>query len=75
MTENIRDPFAEIESRQVADWKNFLVAQPDALETAGASSATIRQWEDIPDVASFPSSGRMDCRGVDSRGCNYFIGG
>ena len=62
MNQQHRAPYTEIETRQAAGWKSFFVENPDSLpealasETAAAASVTIRQWSDIPDVASFPDS-------------------
>lgn len=51
MTEQPRDPFAELESRHIRDWKTLLVAQPELLETEQAHrQGIIRVWDDIPDV-------------------------
>ena len=54
MTYEQRDPFAEIAARRVAEWKHFLVAEPELIEGAAPPTAlpnqpcdprsTERQW-------------------------------
>ena len=46
MTQDQRDPFAEVEARRVGEWENFLVNEPDLLEGQATSIELPRQARD-----------------------------
>lgn len=44
----IRDPFADLENRRVAEWKQLLASDPALLQTSPPGA--ILTWDEIPDV-------------------------
>jgi hypothetical protein len=51
MTQQLRDPFAELKARHIGEWERLLRAEPELLDTeATKPQRIIRTWNEIPDV-------------------------
>jgi hypothetical protein len=63
MTQKPHDPFAELEERHVAEWKNLLVGEPELLNTASLEAAEAPPSSDTAGVP--PEDGPTLIRGVE----------